>query len=291
MIKLEKVKVTFKDKKALDMDNDIYIESGDRVGVIGSNGAGKTTLIRSILGLVDYKGIIKADIEPEEMAVHMQSNEYAETMAVRFIMEAILGYKLESNPQVMEMIEFFDFTDCLKKRYKHLSGGQKQRLTLILVMCQDSSITMFDEVTSGLDFETRQRLMDKLIDWYKDKDTTLLITSHYYTELENIVNKILFLDKGKVIDYGNKQDLFKKYCGNAIIIFPDSKDAKEIVVGHKQLIAPKEMIAISCLDSEEESLIAKKLSDKNINYRRSNDDIELMTINAKAKFYGGNANE
>lgn len=59
----------------------------------------------------------------------------------------------------------------LNKRFCHLSGGQKQRLTLILVVCQNQPITIFDEVSSGLDFET-QRLMDKLVELYQDKVNT-----------------------------------------------------------------------------------------------------------------------
>lgn len=286
MISLNDVKVSFDDKLALDINGKIEIKDRDRIGIIGSNGAGKTTLIKAILGLVDYKGRIKADILPEEMAVHMQYNEYTETVSIRNIMEAILGQKLEDNKEVMEMIEFFDFKDCLKKRFKHLSGGQKQRLTLILVICQNSPITMFDEVTSGLDFETRQRLMDKLDSWYKDKNTTLLITSHYYEELDNLVNKILYLDKGKVVDFGDKDELFRKYCGNSIIIFPEKFSRKELVLGHKRIKGPKDSVVLSCENSQEEIDIIKKLSANNINFVRSNKDIEVMTINAKKRFYG-----
>lgn len=286
MISINNVKVSFNEKMALDINKTIEINDGDRVGIIGSNGAGKTTLIKAILGLVDYKGTIKTSVASEDIAVHMQNNEYIDTVNIRTIMEAILGQKLEDNKEVMDMIEFFDFKDCLKKRFKHLSGGQKQRLTLILVICQNSPITMFDEVTSGLDFETRQRLMDKLDSFYKDKNTTLLITSHYYEELDNLANKILYLDKGKVIDYGYKDELFKKYCGNSIIIFPEKFSDESLIAGHKRIKGPKDSVVLSCENSFEEVEIIKKLSERNINFVRSNKDIEVMTINAKARFYG-----
>lgn len=285
MIRLENLKVTYNGKPALDIQGSLEIEKGARVGVIGSNGAGKTTLIRAILGIVDYSGSIKTEIPPEKIAVHMQINEYIDTVPVRYVMEAILGQKLEDNQDVMEMIEFFDFKECIKKRFKHLSGGQKQRLTLILVICQNSPITMYDEVTSGLDFETRQRLMDKLVDLYKGKDSTLLVTSHYYTELDNLADKILYLDKGKVIDYGKKDELFKKYCGKSIIIFPETSRNEELIAGHKEIFGPEDNIVLSCSSPEEEAEIAKKLSSQDINFRRSNNDIEVMTINAKKKFY------
>lgn len=280
MIRLDNVRVDFKDKTAVNLGTVIEIEAGERVGIIGSNGAGKSTLLKSILGLVPHKGHISIGIPSNEIAVHMQQNEYIETVPIRIIIEMIMGCKIKDNPKLVEMIEFFEFEDCLKKRWKHLSGGQKQRLTLILVMCKDSEIAMFDEVTSGLDFETRQRLMDKLVEWYKDKKTTLLITSHYYTELDNLTTKILYLKNGKVVDYGSKEELFCKYCGNSVLIFGDSDRTREIAKEHKRLIAPEGSIALSCSDVDEELEITEKLINNHINYRRSDNDIELMTINA-----------
>ena len=287
MLTLDGVKVTFKDKTALDLGCMVEIADNDRVGVIGSNGAGKTTLIKSILGIVNYQGNIKRGIDIDKIAVHMQQNEYIDTVPLSIILEMLIGGPIKENKKIMEMIEFFEFESCLKKRWKHLSGGQKQRFTLILVMCSESPLTLLDEVTSGLDFETRQKLMKKLIDWYKERNTTLLVTSHYYEELEHLVNKILYLDKGKVVDFGNKDELFRKYCGKAVILCEENDAVKEILKNHRQIIAPEGMIALRCDEKEDEIAVSEALSDLNVNYRRSNNDIELMTINAKAVYYGG----
>lgn len=284
MIRLDNVKVSFKDKVAVDLGRVIEINEGERVGIIGSNGAGKTTLLKSILGLVPHKGNISLGIPADKIAVHMQQNEYIETVPVKIVIEMIMGCKIKDNPLLNEMIDFFDFRDSLNKRWKHLSGGQKQRVTLILVMCQESPITMFDEVTSGLDFETRQRLMEKLNEWYEERQTTLLITSHYYAELENLATKILYLENGKAVDYGSKEELFKKYCGKSVLMFAESASAKEVAKAHNVLVSPPGQIAITCKDEEEEGDISGKLIDANINYRRSNNDIEIMTLNAKARF-------
>ena len=287
MLTLDGVKVTFKDKIALDLGRMVEIADNDRVGVIGSNGAGKTTLIKSILGIVNYQGNIKRGIDIDKIAVHMQQNEYIDTVPLSIILEMLIGGPIKENKKIVEMIEFFEFESCLKKRWKHLSGGQKQRFTLILVMCSESPLTLLDEVTSGLDFETRQKLMKKLIDWYKERNTTLLVTSHYYEELEHLVNKILYLDKGKVIDFGNKDELFRKYCGKAVILCEENDAVKEILKNHRQIIAPEGMIALRCDEKEDEIAVSEALSSINVNYRRSNNDIELMTINAKAVYYGG----
>ena len=234
-----------------------------------------------MLELVDYSGEIKKDIDTKDIAVHMQFNNYAETVTVKDIIELIINGKIEKNQVVKELIEFFDFSDCLNKIYKKLSGGQKQRLTLILVMASNSSLTIFDEVTSGLDFETREKLMKKLKEWYKYKDTTLILVSHYYEELENLVDKLLILDNGKVVDFGNKKDLFKKYCGNVVFIINNSEFNKKLFEKEKTVEISKEKLAILIEDKKEERKIVDKLIEKDIDYTRTKNDIELVVTLAK----------
>ena len=96
MLTLDRVKVSFKDKVALDLGRTIEIADNDRVGVIGSNGAGKSTLIKSILGVVNYQGSIKRGIEADKIAVHMQQNEYIDTVPLRIILEMLIGGRIRS---------------------------------------------------------------------------------------------------------------------------------------------------------------------------------------------------
>lgn len=280
MIKINNLEVKYGKNIALYIKN-LDIKKGEKVGVIGSNGAGKSTFIKALLELVDYSGEIKKDIDTKDIAVHMQFNNYAETVTVKDIIELIINGKIEKNQVVKELIEFFDFSDCLNKIYKKLSGGQKQRLTLILVMASNSSLTIFDEVTSGLDFETREKLMKKLKEWYKYKDTTLILVSHYYEELENLVDKLLILDNGKVVDFGNKKDLFKKYCGNVVFIINNSEFNKKIFEKEKTVEISKEKLAILIEDKKEERKIVDKLIEKDIDYTRTKNDIELVVTLAK----------
>lgn len=280
MIKINNLEVKYGKNIALYIKN-LDIKKGEKVGVIGSNGAGKSTFIKALLELVDYSGEIKKDIDTKDIAVHMQFNNYAETVTVKDIIELIINGKIEKNQVVKELIEFFDFSDCLNKIYKKLSGGQKQRLTLILVMASNSSLTIFDEVTSGLDFETREKLMKKLKEWYKYKDTTLILVSHYYEELENLVDKLLILDNGKVVDFGNKKDLFKKYCGNVVFIINNSEFNKKLFEKEKTVEISKEKLAILIEDKKEERKIVDKLIEKDIDYTRTKNDIELVVTLAK----------
>lgn len=284
LLSIQNVTVCYGADTVLSIKEPLNIEEGDRVGVIGSNGAGKSTLIKSILGLVNYQGAIRTELKPQQMATHMQFNEYTDTMPVKYIMEAVLDTKITQNKKLQELIAYFEFEDCLRKKYSKLSGGQKQRFTIILVMMQDAALTFYDEVTSGLDFETRQKLVEKLVDWYKDKEASLMIVSHYYEELEQLANKLLILDKGRVIDYGRKEELFRKYCGRAVIVTDYSEENERLLAGYEQLASPAHLLAFSCDTEEKEKALTELLLEHNVNYKRSNNDIEMIYINAKERF-------
>ena len=285
LLSIENLTVRYGSETVLSIDQPIHIEEGDRVGIIGSNGAGKTTLVKSILGIAPCQGTIQTTLTHEQIAVHMQFNEYTDSMPVKYIMEAILETKISKNKKLQELIEYFEFGECLKKKYSKLSGGQKQRFTVILVMMQDAPLTFYDEVTSGLDFETRQKLMEKLANWYRNKNSSLCIVSHYYEELENLVDKLLILNKGRVVAYGKTEELFRIYCGRAVIILDNTPENENLVKNHKRLAAPAHLIALSCDNESDEREITSRLLAHNKNYKRSSRDIEILSINAKNSIY------
>ena len=287
LLGINQLRVKYGDQTALEIDGSICIERGERIGVIGSNGAGKTTLIKALLGLVPYQGKIITELTPQQMAVHMQSNRYVRTMSVRHIMETILNTRIRKDGQLQRLIDFLEFGPCLDKRFAALSGGQKQKFTIILVMMQRAELTFYDEVTSGLDFETRQRLMEKMAEWYRDKENTLVVVSHYYEELEQLADKLLILDQGRVIACGKKEELFRAYCGKAILILENTLSNRDLDRDVTALKSPDHLIALSCADREEEERITSILIRNNVNFKRSNSDIEIMSINAKEAFYEG----
>ncbi len=284
LLRLENLSVKYGKDTALSITSPIAIFEGEHIGVIGSNGAGKSTLIKSILGLVDYEGTIQTELKPWQMATHMQFNEYTNNMPVKYVMEGILDTRISTNSRLQELIQYFEFEECLRKRYQHLSGGQKQRMTIIMVMMQNAPLTFYDEVTSGLDFETRQRLVDKLVSWYQNREGTVLMVSHYYEELQQFADKLLILDEGHVLDFGNKKDLFDKYCGNAVLVVERTEKASQLLKKYKQLVSPAHSISVSCETPEIEMEIVRLLIANDINYKRSNEDIELIYVNAKAAY-------
>ena len=125
--------------------------------------------------------------------------------------------------------------------------------------------------------------MSKIEEWYRNKNTTICIVSHYYEELEQLTNKILILEKGRVVDFGDKEELFRKYCGKSIIILANNDKNIEITKNFRKIKSPDHLIAVSCMSIEEELEVAKLLIENDISFKRSNSDIEIMSINAKNK--------
>ena len=239
LLTVKQMQVNYGSQRALDITRPIVFGEGERIGVIGSNGAGKSTLVKALLGLVPYQGSVVTQLKKEDMAVHMQYNEYAQTMAVKHIMEMLLNTRM----------------------------------------------TIYDEVTSGLDFETRQRLMERLVKWYQDKEDTLLVISHYYDELEHLADKLLVLDQGRVVAYGGKDELFHTYCGRVIYVIDNQEANRKIAAGFRLIKAPEHLLAISAGSREEEEKITSVLLNNDVNFKRSHSDMEIMFMNAKERFY------
>ncbi len=287
MIHIQQLTVHYGDHQALHIDQPIHIAPGDRVGIIGKNGAGKSTLLKALLNLVPWKGQCQLAVAQNRIGVHLQRNNYVSTMPVSAVMTAILGTTPKKNERAKTLIDFFGFEACLKKRYDRLSGGEQQKMTLILVLSQDHPLVFLDEVTSGLDFITRENLMHLLNQWYDDKNTTLCLISHYYDELEELVNKILLLDDGHVVAFGDKDALFQKYIGQHVYTVPNTETARRCLAPFPQIITPEHLLGFSPADKDMESALLNTLFDANLDYTRSSQDIELMSVNALAAEKGG----
>ena len=255
---------------------DLHIEKGDKIGIIGHNGAGKSTLINCLIDEAKYTGeIIK---NTDKIAVHLQFNNYFD-IKIKYIIECIIGNRIKNDARIQELIEYFDFEKNLNKKYKKLSGGEKQRLTLILVLYQNGDVTILDEVTSGFDFETRNRLNKRLRDYLGRSDKTVLMVSHYYEELIGFVDKIMLLDHGKVVAFDTIASLFERYIGGSVILFDEGQIETALLSKYHKIISKKGTEAYCLKDKTEEKELIDLLLNHNINFKKCNDDIEILTMN------------
>jgi ABC-2 type transport system ATP-binding protein len=205
MFTLEKVSKSFRGVKVLD-DVSLTFAEGDRVALIGSNGAGKTTMIRCILGQYMHQGkIVVNGLEPRK-------NRQAVLKQVGFVPQISPPLKMPvgellrfcagtSNIEVRDILGIGDrleinMEDIFSRPFVKLSGGQKQKILIAIAIARKPGLIIMDEPTANLDPHARQILFDLLSE---RGDLPIVISSHRLEEVAGLVNRIVELDRGRVV--------------------------------------------------------------------------------------------
>jgi ABC-2 type transport system ATP-binding protein len=183
------------------------VYEGEIFGLLGPNGAGKTTTLEVIETLrPKTSGSITVDgfnIETDtgaikqRIGVQLQAAGYYPNLNLSELIVLFSGlYGVNVSP--MEMLEKVALTDKAKAKYKDLSGGQKQRFSIATTLINNPRIIFLDEPTTGLDPQARRNLWD-LIRQIRDNGTTVVITTHYMDEAEELCDRVAFVDGGHII--------------------------------------------------------------------------------------------
>ncbi|MBO5345265.1 MAG: ABC transporter ATP-binding protein [Clostridia bacterium] len=215
---IENVCKKYKDVKALK-NVSLSVKQGELFGLLGINGAGKTTLIKILCGLTkktsgnvlidgfnldsdvdEIKKII--DISPQDTSVALN-------LTVKENLEFFANvYDCENEDVVQEVIKTFKLEEVLNKKAKTLSGGFKRRLSIAVALISKPKILFLDEPTLGLDVIARRELWNVILK-LKGK-ITIILTSHYLEEIENLCDRVAILSKGEVLSEGTVGELMKK---------------------------------------------------------------------------------
>lgn len=214
IIEIKTLTVSFNGNTILNLKDRIDINKGDVVGIIGENGAGKSTLVNCIIDKISYTGKIDKNFVNEELGIQFQNNSYNKLMKVFEIIQIVTGERKFDN-ELMDSIRNFEIDGLLKKRIGKLSGGELQRLTLFLTLYLEPQILIFDELTTGLDYQKRIRLL-RIVKKYSEGKTVLTIT-HYFEELKDWANKLLVLHKGEKIFFNTVEEFEKKYSHYSVL--------------------------------------------------------------------------
>ncbi|HRP03034.1 MAG TPA: ABC transporter ATP-binding protein [Candidatus Kapabacteria bacterium] len=209
MIKFDKVSKIYNKLKVLN-EVDLVINTGESIAVLGPNGSGKSTLIKSIVGLVkpesgnihiDNIDIFKDVNYRNNIGYMPQIGRYPDNLTAKEIIHLIL--KLRNNPDIKypeELIEQFELNSHINKKMNSLSGGTRQKVSVVLTFMFQPKILILDEPTSGLD----PYMAMKFIELVKERNksgSTIILVSHTLAEIEEIGNRIVYLNEGfKVID-------------------------------------------------------------------------------------------
>jgi ABC-2 type transport system ATP-binding protein len=219
---------------------DLNIKKGSIFGLLGPNGAGKSTLINIMAGLVKktsgtlkIAGIdidknpqlckYKIGIVPQELVIDPFFNVY-ETL------EIYAGYFGIKKPQrrTDEIIEALGLKDKAKSKPRSLSGGMRRRLLVAKALVHNPEILVLDEPTAGVDVELRNQLWKYVKKLNSEQGTTILLTTHYLEEAEQLCDEIAIINNGKLIACDRKENLMKLLSTKQIVISTFSKINNQI---------------------------------------------------------------
>ncbi len=205
MIELKNVSKTFRRTRVLD-GLSLRIDAGDRIALIGSNGAGKTTMIRCILGEYVYDGEVLVDgVSPRSARTSvLQKIAFVPQMPppLRMPVGELVNFASRLCHTTEERIGSIaermglDIGEVRKRPFMKLSGGQKQKLLIAIAMGRDADVLIMDEPTANLDPAARQILFDLLAERL---DKSMIISSHRLEEVAMLVNRVIEMDRGKVV--------------------------------------------------------------------------------------------
>ena len=202
-------------------DLNLCLPSGYIMGLIGENGAGKSTTIKMILDLVrkDH-GEIRVFGEKtedslasskEEIGIVLDESQFPEGITeeqVNKIMKNI--YKKWDEEEFYRLTDFFSLPRK-KKRFKEFSRGMQRKLSIAVAMSHNAKLLILDEPTSGLDPVVRDEILDLFNDFTRDENHSILISSHIVGDLEKLCDYIAFIQKGRLIICGEKDQMLEAY--------------------------------------------------------------------------------
>jgi ABC-2 type transport system ATP-binding protein len=201
-------------------DINLELEQGSIMGIIGANGAGKSTTIRILMGLVHQDcGTVHVLGHP------MPAQQAAAKLDIGFVSEDMRLYGAATIGWHMELIRSIystwepAYAEQLCKRFdlkpqqkiKGLSHGQRVKSALLLVLARRPRLLVLDEPTTGLDPVARREVLGELMEVLADERRTILFSSHNTLDVEQISDKITFIDKGRIIDSGDKEGYLDRW--------------------------------------------------------------------------------
>ncbi|MCB6202790.1 ABC transporter ATP-binding protein [Extibacter muris] len=245
---------------ALDHLN-LEIHEGEIFGLLGPNGSGKTTAINCLLALLKYdKGTITVmgkEMRPDrydikkEIGVVMQNVAVFEQMSVRENIDYFCGLYIRDKGRrrelVDEAIRFVGLEDYTKMRPKKLSGGLLRRLNIACGIVHKPKLIIMDEPTVAVDPQSRNKILEGIMELNR-QGSTIIYTSHYMEEVEQICSRIAIIDHGRVLATGTKEEL------KSMIKTGETITIQAVALDEKHLSQIRELPHVFDISYEEQTL-------------------------------------
>ena len=206
IIQVKDLRKSYGDLKAVDGVS-FSVSAGEVFGILGPNGAGKTTTLEILEGMREPDGgtvvVNGVDVQKDPRAVkkvigiQLQSSAFFDRLSLVEILDvmASLYYREVDALQLLREVELADRAGAL---FKEPSGGQKQRFSVASTLVNDPILLFLDEPTTGLDPQARRHMWE-LVQRFKSEGRTVLLTTHYMEEAEELCDRVAIMDHGKIV--------------------------------------------------------------------------------------------
>ena len=211
-----------KDYKKFKIDNISFnLPKGYIMGFIGANGAGKTTTIKLILNMImrdsgeikvfGLDNIREEERIKEQIGVVFDECYYLEDWTLNDVEKAVSMFYKNWNSSIYEKY-LKEFNLARDKKVKDLSRGMRMKLMIAVAFSHEAKLLILDEPTSGLDPVARDEFLDILRDYIEDEEKSVIFSSHITSDIEKIADYITYINNGKIIFTGEKDEFLEKYC-------------------------------------------------------------------------------
>jgi len=216
MIELHTVTKRYGNRAVVD-DVTFDVPEGTSLALWGSNGAGKTTLIRCILGVTRFDGEIRIDglstrrkgKDARSRLGYVPQSMPTFDLSVSEMVHLVANLRQADAAPAIDRLETFGLGHTLNQRVDSLSGGMKQKLALTLALLGDPEVLLLDEPTANLDARSQSELIASLVE-LKHQGRTIVFTSHRWSEVRALADRVIRLESGKMVGYGTVVEMEPK---------------------------------------------------------------------------------
>ena len=236
VIQVSGVRKTYGKTVAVD-EVSFEVHDGEIFGLIGPNGAGKTTTMEcieglrtpdrgsiSVLGLDPFRQVYKLQ---DRIGVQLQQAQLQKRIKVWEAVDLWATLYKKKSTDGERLLEQLGLIDKRNAWFMNLSGGQKQRLFIALALINDPEVVFLDELTTGLDPQSRRAIWD-LVRGIRERGKTVFLTTHLMEEAERLCNRVAIIEHGRIIDIDTPESLVSRHCPErTVVLATDNPLAEE----------------------------------------------------------------
>ena len=252
VVQVSEVRKTYGATVAVD-EVSFEVKDGEIFGLIGPNGAGKTTTMEcieglrrpnrgtiSVLGLDPFRDVYKLQ---ERIGVQLQQAQLQKRIKVWEAVDLWASLYRRKAVDAKLLLEQLSLADKRNAWFMNLSGGQKQRLFIALALINDPEVVFLDELTTGLDPQSRRAIWD-LVRGIRERGKTVFLTTHLMEEAERLCDRVAIIEHGRIIDIDKPEKLVDRHCPERTVVLATDNPAAE-----ERFRSIPRVETVSCTDS------------------------------------------